>query len=164
MFENRSRQTRTYGRRTCGLGFCFSLIAAQAWAADCTAPLQISGEFGTAAFSIAIADEPQERAQGLMHVEALPQFSGMLFIYEAPQSASFWMRNTLIPLDMLFADEDGVIRHIHANAVPLDETPIYGGEDIKYVLEINGGLSKKLGLDLGDQLSHAALEVDVTCD
>jgi len=64
------------------------------------------------------------------------------------------MRNTLIPLDMIFADETGVVRNIHVNAQPLDETPIFGGTDIQFVLEINGGMSERLGLNVGDQMQH----------
>ncbi len=119
--------------------------------------LTLKGEFGQARFKVAVADDVAERAQGLMNVEEMPTMSGMLFVYEAPQTASFWMRNTLISLDMIFASEDGVIQNVHAKAVPLDETPIYGGENIKYVLEINGGLAARLGIKAGDALQHPAI-------
>jgi uncharacterized membrane protein (UPF0127 family) len=81
---------------------------------------------------------------------------GMLFVYDRPQSVSFWMRNTLISLDMVFIDADGVVQSIHENAVPLDETPIFGGEDIQFVLEINGGMAARLGLSAGDVMQHPA--------
>ncbi|MEO1000789.1 MAG: DUF192 domain-containing protein [Pseudomonadota bacterium] len=109
-------------------------------------------------FAVEIADDPLERAEGLMHRESLPRFSGMLFIYEAPRSASFWMKNTLIPLDMLFLDATGTVRHLHENAVPLDETPIPGGDNILAVLEINGGLARQLGLGPGAEMRHPAFD------
>jgi len=82
----------------------------------------------------------------------------MLFIYNRPTSLSFWMRNTLIELDMLFVDATGVIRNIHERAIPLDETPIFGGDGLTHVLEINGGLARTLGIKVGDQLRHPSFE------
>jgi uncharacterized membrane protein (UPF0127 family) len=82
----------------------------------------------------------------------------MLFAYEDPQTANFWMENTLIPLDMLFASPDGTILTIHENAVPLDRTPISGGDGVQYVLEINGGLAGRLGIEPGDVMQHPAIE------
>lgn len=117
----------------------------------------VAGEFGTARFTVALADDNAERAQGLMFVEEMGTFEGMLFVYETPRRATFWMRNTLIPLDMLFAGPDGTIRSIHAEAVPLDETTIDGGEGIQFVLEINGGLAARLGIAPGAVLQHPAI-------
>lgn len=114
----------------------------------------IVGDFGQARFSVEIADDVQERAQGLMFVEQMPTLGGMLFIYDEPSPASFWMRNTLIPLDMLFLDETGVITHLHANAIPGDETPIPGGDAVLAVLEINGGMAARLGIAEGDAIQH----------
>ena len=119
--------------------------------------VEIRGDFGTARFRVSVADTPQERAQGLMHVPEMPRMTGMLFVYERPQQVSFWMENTLIPLDMIFADETGVVRRIHENAVPLDRTPIPGGDGIQYVLEINGGMASELGLSEGDEMRHPAI-------
>ncbi|QUJ77828.1 DUF192 domain-containing protein [Sulfitobacter albidus] len=117
----------------------------------------IRGDFGAAVFTVDVVADPASRAQGLMHVEQMSLSRGMLFIYERPERLSFWMRNTLIPLDMLFLDSDGVIRHIHENAIPLDETPISGGPDpLLGVLEINGGLAARLGISVGDRLEHGA--------
>ncbi len=117
----------------------------------------IEGGFGTARFSVAVADDDAERARGLMYVEEMPLMAGMLFVYDRPQRVSFWMRNTLIPLDMLFAGADGTIGRIHANAIPLDETPIPGGEAVQFVLEINGGVADRLGVVPGDRLHHPAI-------
>lgn len=108
-------------------------------------------------FKIEIAQTRAEQAQGLMFRESMPQFSGMLFIYARPQSVSFWMRNTLIPLDMLFIDETGLVKTLHNGAIPLDETPIPGGEGIQYVLEINGGVSKLLGFTAGAEIRYIGI-------
>lgn len=119
--------------------------------------IELRGDWGQAAFSVEVADEPRERSQGLMHRPSLPRSSGMLFVYDAPQIATFWMRNTLIPLDMIFADETGLVTHVHENAVPLDETTINGGENVQYVLEINGGLAGRLGIGPGTELRHPSI-------
>ena len=103
--------------------------------------VHLRGDWGSARFPVEIADTPDSRARGLMHRESLPQSAGMLFLYDRPQHLAFWMRNTLIELDMLFIDPKGVIRHIHHRAQPLDETPISGGNGLVSVLEINGGLA-----------------------
>lgn len=80
--------------------------------------------------------------------------SGMLFVFDVPKQAQFWMKNTLIPLDMLFADEQGLITRIHENAVPQDLSVIDGGVGVKFVLEINGGLAGRMGVQTGDLLRH----------
>ena len=116
----------------------------------------VKGDFGEARFTIELADEPAERAQGLMHRESMARSAGMLFVFEQPQAVAFWMKNTLIPLDMIFADKTGRIKHIHENAIPHDETPIPGGNGIFSVLEINAGLSKLYGFQVGDALQHPA--------
>jgi uncharacterized membrane protein (UPF0127 family) len=123
--------------------------------------VEMRGDFGTVRFRVSVADTPQERAQGLMHVPEMPRMTGMLFVYERPQAVSFWMENTLIPLDMIFADATGTVQRIHANAIPLDRTPIPGGEDIQYVLEINGGMADQLGLSAGDEMRHPSIGQDL---
>ncbi len=113
---------------------------------------------GIVQFSVELADDPAERAKGLMFRETMPRSAGMLFRYEAPQHAAFWMKNTLIPLDMLFANGQGVITAVHSNAIPQDETAIDGGDGVVFVLEINGGLAKPLGLVPGTVLRHPQIE------
>lgn len=135
--------------------WAFSLLAPLGAHATCTPDkISVQGDFGTVSFRIELADTPQLRAQGLMNREQMARFAGMLFVYERPQRLAFWMRNTLIPLDMLFIDPTGRIAHIHENAIPLDETPIEGGTGLTHVLEINGGLAARLGIDVGDVLQH----------
>lgn len=129
--------------------------------------VDLRGDWGKARFSVELADEPDERALGLMHRESMPASSGMLFIYEHPQRVAFWMENTLIPLDMLFLDETGTVQRIHADAVPLDRTHIPGGDDILAVLEINGGMAAALGITEGSELRHPGLDQDLAawpCD
>lgn len=136
------------------------LAAQPVWSACAEDKLTVIGDFGQVTFSIALADDPQERSQGLMFVEEMPTLAGMLFIYERPQSVSFWMKNTLIQLDMIFASADGEIQRIHENAIPGDLTPIAGGEDIQMVFEINGGLSSRLGIVAGDVMQHPSFGED----
>lgn len=119
--------------------------------------VEVRGPGGVARFAVEVADEGAERAQGLMFRESMPSAAGMLFVYEAPQQASFWMKNTLIPLDMIFADETGLVTRVHSNAVPGDTTPIDGGTGVRFVLEINGGLARRMGIAEGAALRHPAI-------
>ena len=80
----------------------------------------------------------------------------MLFVYDAPQRATFWMKNTRIPLDMIFLDATGRVLGVHANARPMDTNIIDGGLDVLAVLEINGGLAARLGITTGDMVRHPA--------
>lgn len=128
-------------------------------AAACTEDrVTLRGDWGQAAFQVSVADEPGERSQGLMFVPSMPRFTGMLFVYGHEQRVAFWMKNTLIPLDMIFADGEGVVQKVHVNAIPGDLTTIPGGNNIQYVLEINGGLSDVLGISKGTELQHPAIE------
>lgn len=122
--------------------------------------VDIRGEWGQARFTVDVADDPAERSQGLMHRESLPTGAGMLFAYDGPQRALFWMKNTLIPLDMIFMESNGVVTRIHENAIPQDLTLIEGGEQVMFVLEINGGLAKRLGIVEGSELRHPAIGAD----
>lgn len=133
----------------------FLLFAQSAVAQSCQEDtVYLKGDFGEARFTVEIADDAAERAQGLMHRDSMPSAAGMLFVYQKPQAMSFWMRNTLIELDMLFIDPTGVVQHIHHRAQPLDETPIFGGENLTHVLEINGGLARRMGLTIGTVMRH----------
>lgn len=128
--------------------------AASQTAVSACAPgvLDLRGDFGTIRLRVEIARTPAEQARGLMFRETLPRLAGMLFVYPREQAVAFWMRNTLIPLDMIFLDGTGTVIRVHENAVPLDETPIPAGAPALAVLEINGGLAATIGIDAGDEL------------
>ncbi len=113
---------------------------------------------GKARFAVEIADSDASRSQGLMFRESMPRYSGMLFVYPYPQPVSFWMKNTLIPLDMIFLDHRGKVITVHENAVPGDLRSIFGGNDILAVLEINGGLAGRLGLASDAEMRHPTFE------
>ncbi|WP_239494647.1 DUF192 domain-containing protein [Roseovarius amoyensis] len=145
-----------------GLGFGFTLGVGPALAeAACTdTTVQLRGAWGEARFTVEVADDDAERARGLMHRESLPRSAGMLFVYERPHRAGFWMKNTLIPLDILFADSAGVVKRVAPMAEPLSERLILGGNGIQYVLEINGGLAEAMGIIKGTELRHPAIGPD----
>ena len=117
-------------------------------------PLTIHSGARTHQFMIEVARTPDEQAQGLMFRERLGPDEGMIFPIAPPRPASFWMRNTLIPLDMIFIREDGTIARIAANTVPLsEETVTSGGELVAAVLELRGGRAAELGISAGDRVS-----------
>lgn len=118
----------------------------------------LRSDAGTARFRIEVADDKEERAQGLMNRETMSKSAGMLFVYPEPQPVGFWMKNTLIPLDMIFLDETGTVKKVHHEAQPHDESPIFGGEAILAVLEINGGLARKIGIAEGWTMRHAVID------
>lgn len=122
--------------------------------------IDLRGPWGQARFSVEIADTEALRAQGLMHRERLARSAGMLFVYDAPTEPSFWMMNTLIPLDMIFIDPEGIVSRVHSDAIPHDRTPIPGGPNVLMVLEINGGLSERFGISEGSEVRHPRLDQD----
>ena len=97
-----------------------------------------------------MARTPEQQSQGLMNRQSLAPDRGMIFPYDPPQFASFWMKNTLIPLDIIFVRSDGSIARIAANTVPLSLEPVAAGEPVAAVLEIAGGRSAELGIQAGD--------------
>lgn len=107
-------------------------------------------------FTIEIAKTDRERAFGLMFVRELAEDQGMLFLYSRPQRLSMWMRNTLIPLDMLFIRADGTVESIARQAIPLDETVLRSQGRVSAVLEIGGGKADLLGIAAGDRVVHPA--------
>jgi uncharacterized membrane protein (UPF0127 family) len=110
---------------------------------------------GDFTFNVEIADDPAERAKGLMFRDHLAADAGMLFDYGQEQLTSFWMQNTLIPLDMIFIGADGVVKNVHVNARPLDTTSIPSEFPVRFVLEIPGGRSQEIGLAIGDKMDQA---------
>ena len=111
-----------------------------------------------ATFCVELATTYSERQQGLMFREELEFNEGMVFVYDQPKPVSFWMKNTSIPLDIIFADGSGTVTKIFKNAVPFSTVSIFGGEQVQYVLEINAGLSKSLGIKVGNFLQHRLID------
>lgn len=116
--------------------------------------LTIATAGGERHFAIEEAKTPRQMMQGLMYRRALPADAGMLFEYDHPQPVAFWMKNTLIPLDMLFIAADGVVIDIHERAVPLSLDPIGTDTPVLAVLELNGGTVSRLGIKRGDRVAH----------
>ncbi len=154
--------------RALSAALCAAAASAVPADAGCAPDLaEILWPGGSARFAVEIADDSAERAQGLMFRETMSAGAGMLFVYDRPQKVAFWMKNTLIPLDMLFIDGQGIVRRIREMAAPQDETQIPGGDGIRFVLEINGGLARRLGIAEGAALRHPAVPQDMAaapCD
>ncbi len=106
-------------------------------------------------FDVEVAITTEQHKYGTMFRKTMPQDSGMLFLFKPAHDVIFWMKNTYIPLDMLFMREDGTIVKIHRNAQPQDLTKIKSGEPVAAVLEINGGESDRRGIREGDKARHA---------
>lgn len=136
---------------------CAGLWAGAGFAACAPGTLEVRGPSGVQRFSVELADEPAEQAQGLMYREKMAASAGMLFAFPKPKRAQFWMKNTLIPLDMIFADASGVVLQVRPDAIPQDTTPVDGGQGVSFVLEINGGLAKRMGIAAGSQIRHTAI-------
>jgi len=120
--------------------------------------LKISeGEKVKHTFVVWLADTPSRQAQGLMFVRALPELRGMLFVHESPTPISMWMKNTYIPLDMVFIDAKGRIQQIVEGATPYSLDIIRSDKPVLAVLEIGGGEAKRLGLHPGQRVAHPAL-------
>ena len=134
------------------LAFGIALIATPALAETPTRGIvEIEADEKILTFQIEIADEPGEHARGLMFREELPDSAGMLFLYPQPRHTSFWMKNTKIPLDMLFIDPHGKIIKIVPNTEPFSLKPIPSETRVVGVLEIQGGASERLGVEVGDR-------------
>jgi len=134
-------------------GLMLALCAVGSAHAACTpGSLDLRWPGGQAHFTVEVAADQAAREKGLMFREHMASSAGMIFVYQAPNHARFWMKNTLIPLDMIFADETGLVTVVHSDAIPQDLTPIDGGEGVMYVLEINGGLAKRIGIAAGAEM------------
>lgn len=107
-----------------------------------------------AEFKIEIADSPYEKQTGLMYRDSLDEQHGMLFIFENSELRGFYMKNTLIPLDLIFIDENYEIVHIYSKATPYETASISSQLPAKYVFEINGGLSEQIGIQKGMKIKY----------
>jgi uncharacterized membrane protein (UPF0127 family) len=105
-------------------------------------------------FTVEVADSDYERQRGLMFRTEVPPNGGMFFDFETEFERNFWMKNTLIPLDMIFIRDDGTIHRIAANTVPLSLAPVSSFGHVRVVLELAGGRAAELGLQAGDIVRH----------
>lgn len=115
-------------------------------------------------FHVELAETPEQRSRGLMFRDSIPENGGMLFLFDVPHVASFWMRNTFISLDMIFIQQDGRIVNIHERTVPGSQALHSAAAPVTAVLEIRGGLASRLGIRPGDKVIHPAFEVPPLSD
>ena len=121
-------------------------------------PMKLHTARGEQVVSVEITETPEEKTRGLMFRTRLPDNEGMLFAYDPPREITMWMRNTYIPLDMLFIRADGTIDSIGERTTPLSEKSVPSKGPVRFVLEINGGLSDRLGIEAGDRVTGPAME------
>ncbi|WP_284735722.1 DUF192 domain-containing protein [Dongia deserti] len=107
-------------------------------------------------FEVEVADDPSERAEGLMYRTSLADNAGMLFLYPKPQPVEFWMKNTPLSLDIVFVREDGTIARIAESTQPMSEELISSGEPVRAVLEVKAGTMRQLGVTVGARLRNAS--------
>jgi uncharacterized membrane protein (UPF0127 family) len=134
------------------LAWLLMIAPARAEPALRTEPLEIATRHGLRHFTVEIADTAETRERGLMFRKHLAGREGMLFDFKTPQPVAFWMKNTLIPLDMLFIAPDGRVVSIARQATPMSETPIPSGGEVLGVLEIRGGRAAEIGVQPGDRV------------
>ncbi len=117
-------------------------------------PLTLVTAAGEHTIEVEVAETLEEKAVGLMFRRSVPEKTGMLFPYPAPQEVTMWMRNTYVPLDMIFIRADGVVHRIEARTEPFSERTIASQGPVTAVLELAGGAAERLGLKPGDRVIH----------
>jgi len=150
MFDRRS----IFGRRritSTFFWFAWFIILAFPVASDPLAvePLQIVTASGTHVLRVEVARTAEEQEKGLMFRRSLPKDGGMLFNAQSEQEISMWMKNTYIPLDILFIRSDGTVSSVARNTEPLSLRSIAATEPVNYVLELNAGVTQRLSIDAG---------------
>lgn len=144
---------RLFGLLAAALLWVASPLAAQEVTFE-TDTLRIETKSGTHEFQVELARTPEQRSQGLMFRESMPADHGMLFDFEPPRVAKMWMRDTYLPLDMLFVRPDGTISSIAQSTEPQSDTVISSEEPVAGVLELNAGTTRLLGIEPGDRVLH----------
>lgn len=158
-----SHQPRRQVRPSTGFLVLLALVWTGASApslAQVLEPLVIVSGEERHAFSVEVADTDEARSRGLMFRLAMDEDRGMIFDFKRDGHVGMWMRNTFIPLDMLFIRADGTIARIAADTTPLSEEGIESGEPVRSVLELNAGVSARLGIKAGDTVEHAIFTGD----
>lgn len=136
-----------------GCGVASNTVSAAKAEEQALLPVTVKTAQGVRRFEVEVARTDAEQARGLMYRTSLPENGGMLFPFSPPRPASFWMKNTLIPLDMIFIRADGSIARIAEETVPQSLESVGSGEPVVAVLEIVGGRSTALGIAEGDHVS-----------
>jgi uncharacterized protein len=140
-----------------GALFACVLLAETGAFAMSTGALVFKTATGDHSFTIEVATTNQEKAQGLMFRRSLPENNGMLFVYDPPQPIMMWMKNTLIPLDMVFIAPDGTVHRIETSTEPFSTTIISSEGPVLGVVELNAGAADRIGLKPGDQVVYPGL-------
>jgi len=122
-----------------------------------TLALTVETASGKHVYQVEVARDSRTQARGLMFRNSMPENHGMLFDFGTDRPLGFWMRNTYISLDIIFFRADGIVHRIAADAVPLSEKNIPSGIPLRYVLELNAGQARKIGLKPGDRISFDGL-------
>ncbi|WP_084539570.1 DUF192 domain-containing protein [Azorhizobium doebereinerae] len=143
-------------RLLAGLALALALAGGLAPAAGAAAlePVEIVTKKGVVVIEVEVARTAEQRATGLMNRKSLAERQGMLFDFAVDQPVYMWMKNTYIPLDMLFIRADGSIARIEENTTPFSERTISSGEPVRAVIEIGGGQARKLGVAAGDVVGN----------
>ncbi len=142
------------------LAIAVSLVVTPVAAASTDETLAVSTAKGRATITAEIADDPTTRAHGLMFRESLPQNHGMLFDFGTSDDVSFWMKNTPLSLDMIFIREDGTVARVVPNTVPYSTTAIPSGDPVRFVLELEAGSARRLGIVAGTRLTGPRFAAD----
>jgi uncharacterized membrane protein (UPF0127 family) len=142
-------------RSAFALCLVISMVTSLAAGAQGLEPLEITTASGAHPFQVEIANNDASREKGLMFRRFMPADRGMLFEFEKNAPVAFWMKNTYIPLDMVFIAPDGRVTHIAAKAEPLSEAVVPSGGPCIAVLELNGGTAARIGLAPGDKVQAA---------
>ena len=129
------------------------VISTPAWTAS-KETLEIVTQSGVRAFAVEVVANDEERQKGLMFRKELPEGTGMLFDFQVEAPVSFWMKNTYVPLDMIFIRGDGTIASIAQNTEPMSERLIPSNAPVRGVLEVIAGTARKLGIKPGDRVAH----------
>jgi uncharacterized membrane protein (UPF0127 family) len=146
------------GRLAAGAGFALMLLLPPAPAfAFGTGTVTLKTDSGPHSFNIEIANTGGERALGLMYRRELAADAGMLFLYDPPQPITMWMRNTILPLDMIFIGTDGRVHRIESRTEPFSTEIISSEGTVQGVLEVNAGTADKIGLKVGDEVDFPGL-------
>ena len=143
--------------------FLSFIFMAAAWAVEFKTspePLVIETGRGPASFVIELATTSKERSQGLMNRETMAADHGMLFDFGQTRAVMMWMKNTILPLDMVFIGPDGKVMGVAADTVPFSESIISSPGPVRYVLEINAGMAAEHGIAAGDTVIHPAVGVE----